>query len=112
AAIFTKFACSYIAIDGISKRPEVWFGHIFALQPALGLLNLRRIGFRKKDLVRPAHQVRALFFEQRTSLAHLIPGASERVIGEKLHHVARRIELVAEGQFVGIAWGLAFFACL
>src|SRR5882672_2908185 len=38
-------------------------------------------------------------------MGHLIPDAPERVVGEELHYIPRRKELVTHGQLAATAWG-------
>ena len=66
----------------------------------------------KKNLGRATDHVPALVLELGVALSHLVPDAAQRVVGEELDHVAGREELVAEGQFVGIAGSVAFLAGL
>ena len=63
-------------------------------------------------LVSGAHEVLAELGETRLSAVHLQPDAAERVVGEELDDVARREELVADGQLAAVARRLALVAHL
>ena len=47
-------------------------------------------------------------FEARLALHHLVPGATQGVVGQELDHVAGREELVAYGELTAVARGVAF----
>jgi hypothetical protein len=49
------------------------------------------------------HEIPALLGQDGISPPHLPPQPAQCVIGQEGHHVARRVELVAEGQFVAVA---------
>ena len=55
------------------------------------------------DLIGAANHVTAPFLQPSYSLAHLVPDAPKGVISEEFHHVARREELVADGQLTAVA---------
>src|SRR5262245_55477729 len=59
-----------------------------------------------------SHQVAALIFELRFTFGHLVPDASQRVIGQEFDYVARREELVAHGQLAAVARRGGFVAHL
>ena len=59
--------------------------------------------FLEKYLHGPADQVLAFFHKRRPALPHLVPDPPERVVGQELDHVARREELVADGQLAAVA---------
>src|SRR5690606_24949675 len=59
-----------------------------------------------------ADHVLARACKARLAVAHLVPDAAEGVVGEELHHVARREELVAHGQLPAVARRLALLAHL
>ena len=61
---------------------------------------------RREVLAGLAHHVLAALGERRLRVAHLVPDAAERVVGEELDDVARREELVADGKLAAIPGGL------
>ena len=78
------------------------------------LLRLFRRGFARfqEDFVRTADEVAALLLELGFAPRHLIPDAAQRVVGEELDDVARREELVADGQLAAVARRGGFLAHL
>ena len=73
-------------------------------EPGVGVvLGARLLLHCQEHLVRPADHVLALVDELRVSLPHLVPGASERVVGEELHHIPGGEELVPDGQLAAVA---------
>ena len=71
-----------------------------------------RLTLGQEDLARATDHVAALVLKRRVPLPHLVPDAAQRVVGQELDHVPGREELIAEGQFVGVAWCLALLAGL
>ena len=80
--------------------------------PAFGVILWASVPFGQENLAGTTDHVAALVLEPRVPLPHLVPDAAQRVVGQELDHVAGREELVAEGQFVGVARGLALLAGL
>lgn len=74
------------------------------------LLWLLRGGFTRleKDFVRTPDEEAALLLELSFATRHLIPDAAQRVVGKELDDVARREELVADGQLAAVAWCRGF----
>ncbi|MDB4662843.1 hypothetical protein OAE61_04350 [Verrucomicrobiales bacterium] len=66
----------------------------------------------KEDLAGAADEVAALVSEAGLAAAHLIPDAAEGVVGEELDDVAGGEELVADGEFAGVARGGGLLAHL
>ena len=48
----------------------------------------------------------------RLALHHLVPGTTQRVVGQELDNVERREELVADGQFTVVPWSQALLSHL
>ena len=93
-------------VDGLLEK-------LFLGQLLLVLRRLRRrLPFGQEDFARTPDHVAALVLELRVALPHLVPDAAQRVVGEELDDVAGREELVAEGQFIGVARGGALLADL
>ena len=66
----------------------------------------------QKDLRGPADEVAAPLRRAGLALRHLVPDAAQRVVGEELDDVARREELVADGQLAAVARRGGFLAHL
>src|SRR4051794_40531528 len=71
-------------------------------------LEISRISLRTRRRSLPVpDQVLTALSQRCLPPAHLEPCATERVVGEELHNVARREELIAHRQFTAVAGGLA-----
>ena len=95
---------------GIGSRPHL--ARRIRIAPGIrGLEGSRlRLVRLQKDGPPATHQIRAAVDEGGLATAHLVPGAAERVVHQEFDHVAGRVELVAEGQLVGVARRRAFLA--
>ena len=76
------------------------------------LVRGRLFAFGQENLVGPPDQVLQAVGEAGAALAHLVPDAAERVVGQELDDVARREELVAHGELAAVARGRGFGAHL
>ena len=76
-----------------------------------GILG-RLFPFLQKNLVGATDHESALVLELGVPLPHLVPDATQRVVCQELDHVPGREKLVAEGQLIRVAGGLALLASL
>ena len=74
--------------------------------PSLGSILGRLLPIFQKNLGWTTDHVLALVHELGISLAHLVPDASQRIVGQEFNDVAGCEELITEGQFVGVARSL------
>src|SRR5207247_410028 len=65
---------------------------------------------RSRPLLFAPHEVTAPHGEAATLAVHLKPRSPERVVDQKLDDVARREELIANGQLAAVARSLALLA--
>src|SRR5262249_6468270 len=62
----------------------------------------------EKNLRGSPHKIPTLFFESRSTLGHLVPDATEGVVGKEFNNIARREELGANGQLTTISRRASF----
>ena len=92
------------AVRDVDRELEQFF--LRKIVSPLGSVLGRLFPFLQENLGWATDHVPALVLELRVALPHLVPDAAQRVVGEEFDHVAGREELVAKGQFVGVAGSL------